>query len=72
MTQYRLRRDLYAPADWNDNNVLEREQRAKKLAAACEPNSADYALHTATAKAFREVYENRQADYKYLTENKTS
>ncbi len=72
MTQYRLRRDLYAPADWNDNNVLEREQRAKKLAAACEKDSADYVLYTATAKAFREVYENRQADYRYLTENKTS
>lgn len=70
MTQYRLRRDLYAPADWNDGNVRERAQRAERLARAAKEGSADYALYTAAARAFREVYENRQRDYRYLTENK--
>lgn len=72
ITQYRLRRDLYAPADWNDSNVLERAQRAERLAKAADKDSADCVFYTATAKAFREVYENRQRDYRFLVENKTS
>lgn len=72
MTQYRLRRDLYAPADWNDNNVLERAQRAERLAKTVQPDSADFVYYTAVAKAFREVYKNRQDDYRYLIENKIS
>ncbi len=72
MTQYRLRRDLYAPADWNDNNVRERAQRAQRLAKTAQEGSADCVFYTATAKAFGEVYDKRQNDYKFLIENKTN
>ncbi len=70
LTQYRLRLDLYAPQDWNDINVRERAIRAERLAKAEEPGSADFAYYKATAKAFEEVYELRQANYRYMVENK--
>lgn len=70
MTQYRLRRDLYAPQDWNDINVKERAQRAQRLAKAAPAESAEYVFQTATARAFEDVYEARQKDYEYMVKNK--
>lgn len=70
MTQYRLRRDLYAPQDWNDMNVRERANRAEKMAKAEKEGSAEYVFYKATEKAFRDVYEARQKDYEYLVKNK--
>lgn len=70
MTQYRLRRDLYAPQDWNDMNVRERATRAQRLAAKEQQGSADYIYHTAVAKAFSDVFDERQRDYQYLVKNK--
>lgn len=66
MTQYRLRRDLYAPQDWNDVNVRERAVRAEKMSKACEEGSADYIFHKATEKAFRDVLLARQSDFEFL------
>ncbi len=71
MTQFRLRRDLYAPQDWNDMNVRERAQKAEKMAKAEKVGSARYTLYTVTAKAFRDVLVARQKDYEYLTKNKS-
>lgn len=70
MTQYRLRRDLYAPQDWNDLNVRERANRAERLAKNEPQGSADFVFYTATAKAFGDVLEGRQRDYEYLAKNK--
>ncbi len=70
LTQYRLRLDLYAPQDWNDMNVRERAARAERLAKAEKAGSADYIYHKSTAKAFDEVFELRQQNYKYMIENK--
>ena len=66
LTQYRLRRDLYAPADWNDVSVKERAVAAEKKAEKNNSDAALSALYKATAKAFRDVYLNRQRDYEYL------
>ncbi len=70
MTQYRLRRDLYAPQDWNDINVRERAVKAEKLAKSEPAGSASQIFYASTAKAFREVLTLRQDDYEYLTKNK--
>ena len=70
LTQYRLRLDLYAPQDWNDMNVRERSLHAERMAKGEKPNSADYIYYKSTAKAFDEVYELRQANYRYMVENK--
>ncbi len=70
MTQYRLRRDLYAPQDWNDMNVRERANRFARLAKDSAEGSADYLYYKAMARAFSEVYESRQKDYEYLVKNK--
>jgi len=72
MTQFRLRRDLYAPLDWNDINIRERAVKAERQARASEDGSADKVLYTATAKAYRQVLVERQKDYEYQTENKKS
>ncbi len=70
LTQYRLRLDLYAPQDWNDMNVRERAARAQRLAKSETEGSADYIYYKSTAKAFEEVYELRQKNYRYMAENK--
>ncbi|MBO4941308.1 MAG: glycosyltransferase [Clostridia bacterium] len=72
MTQFRLRRDLYAPLDWNDINIRERAQKAEKMAKSAKDDSADKVLYTATAKAFRQVLVQRQEDYEYQLKNKRS
>ncbi len=70
MTQHRLRRDLYAPQDWNDVNVKERAQKAERRAKAEDAGSVKQKLYSATAKAFREVLVLRQRDYEFLMKNK--
>lgn len=70
LTQYNLRRDLYAPLDWNDINVRERAAKAEKNAEKCKEGSADYVLYKATARAFRDVFIQRQKDYEFLNKNK--
>ncbi len=70
MTQHRLRRDLYAPQDWNDVNVKERAQKAERRAKAEKAGSVNQKLYSATAKAFREVLVLRQKDYEFLMKNK--
>ncbi len=66
ITQYRLRRDLYAPQDWNDSNIRERMNKAEKLAAAEKTGSANYVFYKSTARAFRDVLENRARDNEFL------
>ncbi len=70
ITQYHLRRDLYAPADWNDINIQERSQKAEKCAAKEESGSPDYIYYKAVSKAFRDVLLNRQADYDFLSKRR--
>ena len=70
MTQFRLRRDLYAPQDWNDMNVRERAVRAEKAAKALEEGSADYVYYQAVKNAFSDVLRERQKDYEFLVKNK--
>ena len=70
LTQYRLRLDLYAPQDWNDINVRERAGRAERLSKAEAAGSADYTYYKSCAKAFDEVLELRQQNYRYMAENK--
>ncbi len=67
MTQYRLRRDLYAPADWNDVNVRERAEKAEKRANEFSEGSADYVYFKSLARAFRDVLMNRRCDYDFLS-----
>lgn len=66
MTQYRLRRDLYAPQDWNDVNVRERAARAERMAKTQKEGSIDYTFYKATEKAFRDVLLARQSDFEFL------
>lgn len=66
MTQYCLRRDLYAPMDWTDGNVQDRAVAAEKCANKESTGNADRIYYKATARAFRDVLLNRQADYEYL------
>ncbi len=70
LTQYRLRLDLYAPQDWNDINVRERAARFERLARAEAQGSADGIYYKSTAKAFEEVYELRQTNYRYMAEHR--
>lgn len=70
MTQYRLRRDLYAPQDWNDINIRERASRAARLARQADDQSAEQVFWTSTAKAFEDVWKSRQKDYEYMVKNK--
>ncbi len=70
LTQYCLRRDLYAPADWNDINIQERSQNAEKSAGKETEGSPDYVYYKAVSKAFRDVLLNRQADYDFLTKRR--
>lgn len=67
ITQYSLRKDLYAPLDWNDINVRERAEKAEKKAEKYAEGSADYVLFKATARAFRDVFIMRRKDYDFLT-----
>ena len=67
LTQYRLRKDLYAPADWNDINVRERAIVAEKKAQKEKEGSADFVNYSAVARAFRDVLKRRQEDYEFLT-----
>ncbi len=67
LTQYSLRRDLYAPADWNDLNVKERAITAEKNAQKEVPGSPDFVNYKAVARAFWDVLKKRQEDYEYLT-----
>lgn len=71
MTQHRLRRDLYAPQDWNDINVRERAIKAEKSAKSESLDSSARTYYASMAKAFREVLSLRQSDYEYLTKNKS-
>ncbi len=66
ITQYRIRRDLYAPQDWNDSNIRERMNKAEKLAATEKTGSANYVLYKSTARAYRDVLENRARDNEFL------
>ena len=70
MTQHRLRRDLYAPQDWNDINVRERAIKAEKAAKSEPLGSSSHIYYASMAKAFREVLSLRQSDYEYLSKNK--
>ncbi len=70
MTQYRLRRDLYAPQDWNDMNVKERSARARKMENLAADGSAEAVYWQATATAFDDVFKARQKDYEYMVKNK--
>lgn len=67
LTQYSLRKDLYAPADWNDINVRERAIVAEKKAQKEKEGSADFVNYSAVARAFRDVLKRRQEDYEFLT-----
>ncbi|MBQ8038818.1 MAG: hypothetical protein IJ274_02930, partial [Lachnospiraceae bacterium] len=71
MTQFRLRRDLYAPQDWNDINIRERAVKAEKAAKGEPLDSASHIYYASMAKAFHEVLSLRQSDYEYLTKNKS-
>ena len=70
LTQYCLRRDLYAPSDWTDLNVQERAQAAERSAKKEKEGSPDYVYYKAVSKAFRDVLLKRQDDYAYLKRNR--
>lgn len=67
MTQYHLRRDLYAPSDWNDMNVRDRAEKAEKASKVYKEGTADFVYYKAVARAFRDVLMNRQNDYEFLS-----
>lgn len=70
LTQYRLRRDLYAPQDWNDMNVHERAVRARRQAENEKENTVLNTYFMAVSKAFEDVQKTREEDYRFMTENK--
>ncbi len=72
MTQFRLRRDLYAPLDWNDINVRERAAKAERMAKQVPEGSADFVFYKATAKAFNDVYDLRQSDFIYQDKHRVN
>ena len=66
MTQYRLRLDVYAPQDWNDSNVLERQKKAESAKRRFKEESPDYIYYDAMSKAFGDVLDNRRRVYEIL------
>ncbi len=70
-TQYRMRRDVYAPQDWNDMLLSERRKKAAVKMSRAEVGSPDYLYYKATEKALYDIIELRQKDYVNL-QNKTA
>ena len=66
MTQYRLRRDLYAPNDWNDSNIQERAKNAESKLKKLEKDSVEYAYNNAVCRAYNEVLKLRAEDFEFL------
>ncbi len=62
-TQYKMRRDVYAPQDWNDILLSERKRKAQGKMKSCEEGSPDYMYYKATAKAYEDIITKRQEDY---------
>lgn len=67
MTQYRLRLDVYAPQDWNDFNVSERQKKARAAKERAQAGSAEYAYFEAVEKAFGDILEKRKNVYEILS-----
>jgi len=69
MTQYRLRRDLYAPLDWSEGYVEERIRQAERdhPGTACHPskegNEAERVYKVAEGKGFEMVLGEMERDY---------
>jgi len=70
-TQYRMRRDVYAPQDWSDHSLDERRKKMLAEMNRCEKDSPDYLLFNAYAKALEDIIKLRQEDYAELEKNKT-
>lgn len=66
MTQYRLRLDVYAPQDWNDSNVLERQKKADSAKQKVSASSPDYIYYDAVSRAFKDILNNRRKVYERL------
>lgn len=66
MTQYRLRRDLYAPNDWTDSNLQERLKSAKARLKKLDEGSAEYVYNKAVCDAYDEVLRLRAKDCEFL------
>lgn len=66
MTQYQMRKDLYAPLDWTDHYL---EGQAKACAAECakwEKGSPQYLQKDAQRRAYEEILKKRGEDYNFL------
>lgn len=66
MTQYKLRRDLYAPNDWNDSNIQERAKNAESKLKKLEKDSIEYVYNDAVCRAYNEVLKLRAEDFEFL------
>jgi len=66
MTQYRLRLDVYAPQDWNDANVSERQKKAEAQKRRLKDDTPDYIYYDAVSEAFRDILESRRRVYEIL------
>ena len=66
MTQYRLRLDVYAPQDWNDMNVAERQKKAEAAKRKVKAGSPEYIYYDAVSEAFGDILKNRRKVYEAL------
>ena len=66
MTQYSLRKDVYAPQDWNDRTVEDQIKKADSEMKKSKENSPDYVYHKARKEAWEEILKSRREDYQIL------
>lgn len=71
-TQYKMRRDVYAPQDWNDNLLAERKRNAASKMNRCKEDSPDFIYYKAVGNALDDIIKMRQRDYDDLQKRMVS
>ena len=67
MTQYCLRRDVYAPQDWNDRTVEEQIRKSEAEIRKTERGTPDRLYFEARKRAWEDILAARRRDYEFLS-----
>mgnify|MGYP004545739423 CR=1 FL=1 len=67
MTQYCLRRDVYAPQDWNDRTVEEQIRKSDAGIRKTERGTPDRLYFEARKRAWEDILAARRRDYEFLS-----
>lgn len=66
MTQYQMRKDLYAPLDWTDHYLTAQAKACAGECAKLEKGSPQYLQKDAQRRAYEEILKKRGEDYNFL------